>query len=87
MRRILVYLLLAVSLGVYAQQQAGDPDAGAAETEQPAEAIAEAEAAVPEEEAEAIEDPEAEAEEPLEDDFSPEEEISEDFPVPLPSDI
>ena len=87
MRRLLVYLLLAVSLGVYAQQQAGDTGTAAAETEQVPESTTEAEAAVSADEAEATPEPETETEEPSEDDFSPEEEISEDFPVPLPSDI
>jgi hypothetical protein len=78
MKHILLYFLLAVSLVVFAQPQPDSGEEVVTQTEQ-------------------LADPEPESanektEKPLEadpgnNDFKPSEEISEDFPVSLPSDI
>lgn len=103
MKRMVLYLLLGISLVVLAQQQfewAQEPAAPSGQAEDGA-ADNEGDAAAPEADPEAqgvLEDdpgPVAETEEAAEDeeasqvdlDFEPDEEISEDYPVPLPSDI
>ena len=110
MKRVLLYILLAVTVGVFAQQQINDAAEAGSETEQPASAARDSASEALEDqgqveagnsESEPLEDPgKAEPgagenelrEEPGEietddSDFRPSEEISEDFPVPLPSDI
>ncbi len=113
MKRILLYVLMALSMAVFAQQQAGDSaddsDGAQTETEQPADAgqgsedealkasakINNADEAVSKTEKPTTtgQDSENESREASEDtdpddrDFKPDEEISEDYPVPLPSDI
>ena len=78
MKRILLFSLLVVSLTVFAQQQsdrAEDPKTQADQTVD----------AEPENKNEASEEPSGAG--PRDSDFKPKEEISEDFPVSLPSDI
>ena len=115
MKRILLYFLMAFSMAVFAQPQAGDsapdsaPDTNEAQiqTEQPPDAAQGSEEetleasdktgngdeAVAQQSADTGQDAENESPEILQEtdpddsDFKPGEEISEDYPVPLPSDI
>lgn len=103
MKRMLLLLLLITTAAVYAQQQAveDEPEAlpqtegadGEAAADTGADDEAEDPPPVPQEllsddEIEELEVPEDEVEIATGDsEFTPEEEISEDFPVPLPSDI
>lgn len=81
MKRLVALLATGICLAALAQEP---PDSG----QDPATAEAEADTAVGAPAAEETQDEEA-AGEPLsaEEDFNPNEEISEDYPVPLPSDI
>jgi Ni/Co efflux regulator RcnB len=87
MKRLLLYLLLAMSAGIYAQQQDADEDQAASAAEQAAGDVPADRAEVPEDQEEPEQAGEADTDVPDEQDFNPEEEISEDYPVPLPSDI
>ena len=108
MKRLLLYILLAVTLGVFAQQQIEDAAEAGSETAQAADAAQGDAGDLPENpvppepgEGELLEEPpgaepgDVEIELPEEpdeavtdeSDFKPSEEISEDYPVPLPSDI
>ena len=117
MKRMLIYLLLVISMAVFAQQQSDSLNDAEAQTEQPdageearegedtggekagVDSPDEADATViaqdePEQalidsgDEEMGEETEAtEVIDPDESEFEPDEEISEDYPVPLPSDI
>ena len=109
MKRLLLYLLVTVSVAVFAQRQTDNSDEAKTQTEQPADAGQSSEGALleasgetgtgdatehqPEQPANASQDNENEPLEassetgPDDIDFKPSDEISEDFPVPLPSDI
>jgi hypothetical protein len=78
MKRILLYLSIVISMAVFAQPQIEDDAETVDKTEQPA-APGENNTDDPDESSDVTEtsDP----------DFKPAEEISEDFPVLLPSDI
>lgn len=78
MIRILLYILLTVSVAVFAQQQTDDGDESGNEIEQPADVDEDGEN-------EPRDEPDLPV--PSDSDFKPGEEISEDFPVPLPSDM
>ena len=78
MNRMLLYLLLVISMTVFAQPQTDDDAETADKTDQPA-ATSETSSDEPQESSD-----ETETSDP---DFKPTEEISEDFPVLLPSDI
>ena len=78
MKRMLLYLLLVMSMAVFAQPQIEDDVETVDQTEQPA-ATGENNTDEPQESSD-----ETEISDP---DFKPTEEISEDFPVLLPSDI
>ncbi len=120
MKRILIYLLLVISMAVFAQQQSDSTNDAEAQTEQPAagekaregegedtggekagaESPGEADASlIAQDDPDQVltdggdeehQDEETEATvviDPDESEFEPDEEISEDYPVPLPSDI
>ena len=78
MKRMLLYLLIVMSMAVFAQPQIEDDAETVDKTEQPA-ATGENNTDEPQEPSD-----ETETSDP---DFKPTEEISEDFPVLLPSDI
>ena len=79
MRLFLLFLLLTFSLAAMAQQAEEESTAVETQNEQGAEVQTDEEAES------ASEDDEQSA--PSDVDFKPDEEISEDYPVPLPSDI
>ena len=81
MKTVLLYLLMSFSGPVMAQQAAGEDEPTEPDTEQSIEVVQ-----IDEDESVQDED-ESEIEEPSDIDFKPDEEISEDYPVPLPSDI
>ncbi len=99
MKRILIYLLLVVSMAVFAQQQTESPqtenteakqavtDEQQAESEAPVSDVADDGAEISSQEAEEAYLDLDEVIDPDETPFEPEEEISEDYPIPLPSDI
>ncbi len=113
MKRIFLYLLMAISVAVFAQQQASDDADSVDETQAPAEQPAgtekDSEEGAPEGSGKTAKgneeliqsEPIAEngqdnedgpfqvsgESDPDDSDFDPDEEISEDYPVPLPSDI
>jgi hypothetical protein len=95
MRKPMICLVLALPLAVFAQQQAEQPEETGTEAavEESVVVAEQAPVAPPEEpltdaEIEEMEVPEDEIEIATGDsEFTPEEEISEDFPVPLPADI
>ena len=78
MKRMLLYLLFVMSMAVFAQPQIEDDAETVDKTEQPA-ATGENNTGEPQESSD-----DTETSDP---DFKPTEEISEDFPVLLPSDI
>jgi hypothetical protein len=99
-RHILLYFLLALSLSIFAQTQPGDDDEPQTLPEPLTETALDPDEP-PAGEAEPADQPAAEVDQvvadqtleepvessPVESDFEPDEEISEDFPIPLPSDI
>jgi hypothetical protein len=83
MKRVLLYILLSVSLAVFAQQQS-DQEVSAEREDKPAEAVTPKDATQPADDQPLEESGETGSSDK---DFKPSEEISEDYPVPLPSDI
>jgi len=79
MKRVLLYILLCISLAVFAQQQPGQDEVSGENQSQATDSAGQEEEDQPPEESEDTE--------PGDRDFKPSEEISEDYPVPLPSDI
>ncbi len=78
MKQNLLYLLLVVSLSVFAQQQSDRTEDPKTQTERTTDTEPDNTEEVADESLEAS---------PRDRDFKPKEEISEDFPVSLPSDI
>ena len=79
MKTVLLYLLLTISYSALAQQT---EEANPSETE----VVQNDDSTIDEEESNQ-EEAESEIEEPNDSDFKPDDEISEDYPVSLPSDI
>ena len=83
MMRAFLYVLLCVLLclsGAVAAQQETDPEASVANNDEPSGSAEQAVQSKPPEDS-------GEEEDTSDEDFTPSEEISEDYPVPLPSDI
>ena len=79
MKRVLLYILLSIFMAVLAQAQVDESESPDNEIEQAGDVEQQVDDELPEEESEDTE--------PSDTDFKPSEEISEDYPVPLPSDI
>ncbi len=103
MKRLLIYLALIFSVAVFAQQQADTGDEPGTESGDDAEEVSVFTDTETPEQADSLDDALPEADDPVDEnedeaaptevgdvvetEFDPDEEISEDYPIPLPSDI
>jgi hypothetical protein len=79
MKPVLLYILLSFSMVAFAQQAADETEVSTTESESSSEIAQQTEDELNQEEPDEAG--------PSDSDFKPDEEISEDYPIPLPSDI